>query len=394
MPSVCLYFQVHQPYRLRKFSFFEAGTGSKYFDEGLDELVMKRVADRCYLPANKVIKECIARLGERYKVAFSLTGTAVEQMRCYAPKALDSFRELANTGQVEFLAETYYHSVASLFSESEFRRQVELHRSFIRAEFGRETAVFRNTELLYSNDIARVAHSLGFSGIVAEGVDAVLGWRTPNVVFQAAGSKIPLILRNYRLSDDIAFRFRCGENPSRALSAPEFARRLAALPLDTDTVGIFVDYETFGEHHNSATSVLDFLQKLPEAILAMPSWGFASPTELASRAAEREILAVPAVTSWADEAKDSSAWTGNQLQQSCIARLYALEENVLRSGDEQLLAAWRRLQASDHFYYMCTKGGGDGSVHSYFSPFASPYEAFIVFMNVMKDLERKLAAPC
>ncbi len=390
MPAVCLYFQVHQPFRLRKFSFFEAGSGADYFDHSLDELVMKRAAERCYLPANQVLLDQVSRLGGSMKVAFSITGTAIEQMRLYAPEALDSFKALAETGHVEFLGETYFHSLASLFSLPEFRRQVELHRALIEAEFRQAPRVFRNTELLSSEEIAREAKSMGFSALVAEGAEQVLGWRSPNGVFESADAKLPLILRNYRLSDDIAFRFSSGDGPGRPLTAASFARRLSMLPPDTDSVGLFVDYETFGEHYASNSTVLTFLAELPEALLAQSGWSFVRPSELATRSVRRDTLPLSSVSSWADEAKDASAWTGNSLQQSCLARLYALEPKVLVAGDEGLLEAWRRLQTSDHFYYMSTKSGGDGSVHSYFSPFGSPYEAFIAFMNVVRDLEQKL----
>jgi len=390
MPAVSLYFQVHQPFRLRKFSFFEAGTGANYFDDGLNELVMKRAAERCYLPANEILLEAVKQHGEDFKVAFSITGTALEQMQLYAPAALDSFRKLADTGQVEFLAETHYHSLAALYSLPEFERQVRMHRETVRALLGQEPSSFRNTELLYSDDIAERAAALGFKAVLAEGADSVLGWRSPNAAFCAAGSGLPLLLRNYRLSDDIGFRFGNGEGLGRPLTAKEFARRLSALPADADTVGLFLDYETFGEHQYAESTILRFLSELPRAVLSIPSWSFTTPTESAQRSNRRDPLSIPQMTSWADSARDTSAWNGNSMQQSCISRLYALEERVLKSGDAQILEIWSRLQASDHVYYISTKGGGDGSVHSYFSPFDSPYDAFIAFMNVVRDLENRL----
>lgn len=390
MPAVSLYFQVHQPFRLRKFSFFEAGTGANYFDEGLNELVMKRAAERCYLPANEIILEALKRYGGDFKVAFSITGTALEQMQLYAPKALDSFRKIADTGQAEFLAETHYHSLSALYSHTEFVRQVQMHRETVRDVLGQSPVSFRNTELLYSDAIAQRAAELGFKAILAEGADSVLGWRSPNAAFAAAGSGIPLLLRNYRLSDDIGFRFGHAEGPGRPLTAKEFAQRLSTIPADADTVGIFLDYETFGEHQHAESTILHFLSELPKALLSMPSWSFTTPTESAQRSNTRDPLPTPQVTSWADAARDASAWNGNSMQQSCLSRLYALENRVLQLGDAQLLEAWARLQASDHVYYISTKAGADGSVHSYFSPFDSPYDAFIAFMNVVRDLEKRL----
>lgn len=391
MPSVNLYFQVHQPFRIKTFSFFETGTGAQYFNDELNELVMKRAAERCYLPANMIILKALELYQGDFKVTFSISGTALEQMQLYAPEALDSFRALADTGCVEFLAETNYHSLSSLYSQAEFSRQVHKHSSVVRNTFGQAPLVFRNTELLYSDSIAKQVAGLGFKAILAEGVDSVLGWRSPNSAFAAAGAGISLLLRNYRLSDDIGFRFEHAKGPGCALTATEFARRLSAVPADSDIVGIFLDYETFGEHHRSEGSILRFLEELPGAVLALPSWRFTTPREEATRSSVRDLLPVPEVTSWADISRDASAWNGNGMQQSCLSRLYLLEERVLSSGDEDVLEAWSRLQASDHVYYMSTKGGGDGAVHSYFSPFESPYEAFIAFMNVLRHLEKRLA---
>ncbi len=390
MPAVSLYFQVHQPFRIRKFSFFEAGTGSHYFDDDLNALVMKRAAERCYLPANQIIMQAVKQHRGDCKVAFSMTGTALEQMQLYAPDALDSFRRLADTGHVEFLCETYYHSLAALYSFTEFDRQVRMHRETVRTLFGQSPSSFRNTELLYSDAIARRVAELGFGAILAEGAESLLGWRSPNAAFSAAGSGIALLLRNYRLSDDIGFRFGNAQGPGQALTATEFARRLSGLPADADTVGIFLDYETFGEHQPTSSTILRFLSELPAAVLSLPSWSLTTPTESAQRSNRRDSLPSPQVTSWADAARDDSAWNGNSMQRRCLSRLYALENAVMQSGDAGLLEAWSRLQTSDHVYYMSTKAGADGSVHSYFSPFDSPYEAFISFMNVLRDIEKRL----
>lgn len=391
MASVCLYFQVHQPFRLRRYSFFDIGKSRDYFDEGLNRELMRRAADRCYLPANKAILRIIERTDGRFRAAFSVTGTALEQMRLYAPDALESFRALARTGAVEFLAETSHHSLASLHDEAEFLAQVERHRSEVEREFGQLPAAFRNTELLYSDAIGSLAARQGFKAILAEGSDELLGWRSAQAPFCAAGTGMPLLLRNYRLSDDIAFRFPFADGPGRSLTPESFVRRLQALPADSDTAGIFMDYETFGEHLGESTSVFAFLQGMPQAVLSLSAWDFKTPSELAARSVLREELRVPSVSSWADESRDASAWMGNEMQRSALARTYELGSRIRAAGNTELLETWRRLQASDHFYYMSTKGGPDGGVHSYFRPFDSPYEAFMAHTNVLKDLASRLA---
>ena len=391
MPSICLYFQVHQPFRLRRYSFFDIGKSRDYFDEGQNRAIMRRVADRCYLPANKAILKLIQRTEGMFRVAFSVTGTALEQMQLYAPDALESFRALAQTGAVEFLAETSHHSLASLHDEAEFVAQIEGHSAHIEREFGLAPRVFRNTELLYSDAIGALVERLGFKAILAEGSDDVLGWRSSQAPFRAARTSLPLLLRNYRLSDDIAFRLPFADGPGTPLTPESFVRRLQSLPADSDTAGVFLDYETFGEHLEESTSVFSFLQGVPEAVLGLSAWDFKTPSELAARALCREELPVPVVSSWADESRDASTWMGNDLQRSALARIYELGDRIRASGDEELLETWRKLQTSDHFYYMSTKGGTDGGVHSYFRPFDTPYEAFMAYMNVVRDLSARLA---
>ena len=391
MPSICLYFQVHQPFRLRRYSFFDIGKSRDYFDEGQNRAIMRRVADRCYLPANKAILKLIQRTEGMFRVAFSVTGTALEQMQLYAPDALESFRALAQTGAVEFLAETSHHSLASLHDEAEFVAQIEGHSAHIEREFGLAPRVFRNTELLYSDAIGALVERLGFKAILAEGSDDVLGWRSSQAPFRAARTSLPLLLRNYRLSDDIAFRLPFADGPGTPLTPESFVRRLQSLPADSDTAGVFLDYETFGEHLEESTSVFSFLQGVPEAVLGLSAWDFKTPSELAARALCREELPVPVVSSWADESRDASTWMGNDLQRSALARIYEFGDRIRASGDKELLETWRKLQTSDHFYYMSTKGGTDGGVHSYFRPFDTPYEAFMAYMNVVRDLSARLA---
>jgi alpha-amylase len=302
-------------------------------------------------------------------------------MRDYAPEALESFRELARTGCVEFLGETYHHSLAALHNEGEFRRQVEMHRDLLRSEFGVTPTIFRNTELIYSDRIGELIAGLGYSGVLAEGVPDVLGWRTAHSTYNLPGSSLRIIPKSSTLSDDIAFRFQSGGPSGAPLTIDRFVNRLRAAAVDDSVVGLFMDYETFGEHHSAESGILEFLGALPEAIIRIPGWEVLSPTQLLQRSSSQGDLSYPRETSWADEARDLSAWLGNSMQRGALDKVYAFVPKT-----EALKEVWRRLQTSDHFYYMSTKTGPDGEVHSYFSPFESPYEAFISYVNVISDL--------
>jgi len=390
MPTLCIYFQVHQPFRVRKYSFFDIGKSESYFDDGLDQLCMQRAAQQCYVPANAILQRAIERTGGGFRLAFSITGVALEQMERYAPEALDSFRSLAASGAVEFLAETYYHSLASLYDTQEFVAQSSLHRKTVIDTLGCVPKVFRNTELLYSDATAALVATEGFAGILTDGIERILGWRSPNSAFRAAGTTLPVLLKNHRLSDDIAFRFQCSGEGSKALSAQEFVSRLDESVEDSDTVGLFLDYETFGEHHPASSSILSFLEELPDRVLSHTRWKFLTPSECCAQPGKREELSVPSVISWADASRDTSPWNGNGMQQRAIEEVYGFRDRVMSLGDPDLLDIWRKLQTSDHFYYMGTKGGADGAVHSYFSPFESPYDAFVAYMNVLRDFERRL----
>ena len=381
MATVCFYFQVHQPYRIRRYSFFDRGASTEYFNEALNREVMQRIAERCYIPANKALMRSIERSEGRVRFAFSISGTAIAQMREYAPEALESFRQLSRTGCVEFLAETYHHSLAALRSEEEFRVQVAMHHAIIREEFGVSPKVFRNTELLYSDHIGALISQLGYSAVLAEGVSSVLGWRSAHTTYNAPGSSLRILPKSSTLSDDIAFRFRTGQGEGGTLTVNAFIERLRVGVEDGGFVGLFMDYETFGEHHSESVGIMAFLESLPCAISALPGWETLSPSEIVARYASAGALSYPDVTSWADEARDLSAWCGNSMQQSALEKIYAF---IPKS--ESVREEWRRLQASDHFYYMSTKSGPDGDVHSYFSPFESPYDAFISYANVLSDL--------
>lgn len=392
MPAVCFYFQVHQPYRLKRYTYFDVGGDQSYFDEALNRSVMERVASNTYIPANKRLLDCIEQSRGEFKVAFSLSGTVIEQMKTYAPEALESFKALAKTGCVEFLGETYYHSLASLCDMREFREQVALHSDLIEREFGQRPRVFRNTELIYDDTLGAQIGALGFDGIVTEGAQDILGWRSPNFVYRVAGCSTKLLLRNYKLSDDIAFRFQRPTGESEGPLRPElFTRWLHELTGNADVVGLFLDYETFGEHHRESSGILDFLSALPALVVAHQDWSFATPSETVRHLHSVTELSYPRSTSWADVERDVSAWRGNKMQQAALAAIYDTETlyggcDLQGAGMEAALETWRRLQTSDHFYYMSTKGAGDGEVHRYFSPFESPYDAFIAYMNVLKDI--------
>lgn len=395
MVSVCFYFQVHQPYRLKKYSFFDIGEKDDYFSDISEtnlnnQKIMKKVAEKCYLPANRLILELIKKHPE-FKVSYSISGTALEQFKEFYPEVLQSFQELAATGNVEFLSETYHHSLSFLFDKEEFKEQVLNHKEKIKKYFNQEPKIFRNTELVFNNELAKFVEEMGYKGILAEGADHILGWRSPNFVYTPKTTeKIKLLLKNYKLSDDIAFRFSEQTWKEWPLSAEKFANWVSGHNGNGQTINLFMDYETFGEHQWDSTGIFDFLRALPSEILKHPHNNFKTPSEvIESYPCVGEIDAHHFV-SWADVERDLSAWLSNQMQNSAINNLYSLKESVLKSQDPELIEKWRKLQTSDHFYYMCTKWFADGDVHKYFNPYESPYEAFISFMNVLNDLKLRL----
>ncbi len=392
MASVSFYFQVHQPYRLRPYTIFD--TGTDYFDECRNARICRKVVDKCYLPANRLLLELIRRHRGRFRVAFSITGVLLEQFREYTPEVLASFQELAATGCVEFLAETYYHSLSFLFSPDEFAEQVEAHRALVRDLFGQTPRVFRNTELIYNNALAeRIEQIGGFDAILAEGADHILGYRSPNYVYRPPNTRrLKLLLKNYRLSDDIAFRFSNRDWAEWPLRAEKFAHWVNAVNGNGYVVNLFVDYETFGEHQWQDTGIFDFLRCLPSEIFKHPDADFKTPGEVANAYEAVGTVDMPHFVSWADIERDLSAWLGNPMQHSALTELYRLEKAVKASGDPDILTSWRRLQISDHFYYMCTKWFADGDVHKYFNPYNSPYDSYINFMNVLDNLRSRCPA--
>jgi len=388
MKSICLYFQVHQPDRLRQFRFFDIGNDFHYFDEFANRTILRRVADKCYLPANNILLDLIKKHGKDFKVTFSISGVAVEQFLIYSPEVIESFKALAATGCVDFLAETYSHSLASLSSPAEFKKQVKQHAEMITRVFGVKPTAFRNTELIYSDSIGDAVADLGYNVMLTEGAKHILGWKSPNFVYtNAINPRQKLLLRNSSLSDDIAFRFSNKSWDGWPLTADKYAAWLVDSLSGEDIVNLFMDYETFGEHQKEYTGIFDFLKALPEAILAKGDIRFRTVPEAAAFHQPVAPLHVPYPISWADEERDTSAWLGNELQNEAFNKISALEADVLKTKDEKLLNIYRKLQESDHFYYMCTKFFSDGSVHNYFNPYNTPYEAFINYMNVFSDFE-------
>ncbi len=393
MPSVCFYFQVHQPIRLRHYTVFD--NNDQYFDDFKNASVCRKVANKCYLPANRLILDLIRRFDGRFKVAYSITGVLFEQLQRYSPEVLSTFDALAQSGCVEFLAETYYHSLSFLYSRDEFIEQVNKHSEMINRFFGQTPRVFRNTELIYNNDLACLISSMGrFDAIITEGADHILGTRSPNFLYQPKScDNVKLLLKNYALSDDIAFRFSNRSWPEWPLTADKFAGWISRINGNGNVVNLFMDYETFGEHQWEDTGIFNFVRHLPEKILQHPDNNFKTPSEVAQSFPTVDIVDVPHIISWADTERDLSAWLGNAMQSSAIHELYRLERKVKSTNDEKIISDWRKLQASDHFYYMCTKYFADGDVHKYFNPYDSPYDSYINFMNVLDNLQRRCSRP-
>jgi alpha-amylase len=387
MPSVCFYFQVHQPFRLKSYDCFKIGHDHFYEDDSKNREILDRVSAKCYLPTNEIFLRLIDAHGGAFRIAYSLSGTLIEQLEKYRPDVLRSFQALAETGCVEFLSETYYHSLSFLYSREEFVRQVNLHRAKISEHFHQVPTAFRNTELIYNNEIARFVSDLGYTGIICEGLDDVLGYRSPNFIYHPPDAPIKCLLKNYKLSDDIAFRFSNREWKEWPLTAPTFAGWVHAAAGNGETINLFMDYETFGEHQWPETGIFEFLKQLPGEILNHPDFNFKTPSEIIRTYETRGEYDVHRVSSWADLERDLSAWLGNSLQHDAMERIYRLEKRVKETGDDSLIDTWAKLLTSDHFYYMSTKYWTDGDVHKYFSHYASPYDAYINYMNVVTDFE-------
>lgn len=394
--GIVLYLHVHQPLRVRKYSIFDTAQHHDYFEEPdqstdrNNERVLRKVADKSYRPMNALLEKLLHEHPD-FKVSLSITGTFIEQAEKWAPDVIESFQRLVATGQVEIVSETYYHSLAFFYSLHEFERQVEIHRQKIRELFGVETSVFRNTELAYNDELAKWADSYGFKGILAEGWDPILEWRSPNHVYRPAGTEnISLLLKNYRLSDDLAFRFSNKAWEQWPLTSDTYSDWATASITDSPLVNLFMDYETFGEHQWADTGIFDFFESFVGKWLSNPDNTFYTTSEAIDANKPAGEISMPQTVTWADSERDLTAWLGNSMQQEALRHLYALEDDILRSDDLMLIADWRKLQTSDHVYYMCTKWFTDGDVHAYFSPYDSPYDAFLYFMNALRDVRYRL----
>lgn len=391
--TITLYFQVHQPTRLRLYRFFDIGKDSHYYDDFANRTILKRVAQKCYLPMNALLLDLVKKYKGDFRLAFSISGSALEQFERYAPEVIDSFRKLADTGNVEFLCETYYHSLASLASPVEFKHQVLKHKDAIEHYFGVSPKAFRNTELIYSNSIGEQVYNMGFKTLLTEGAKHIMGWRSPDFVYSCETKpELRLLLRDYSLSDDIAFRFSDRGWKEWPLTGEKYLEWMKAAVKDGgDVINLFMDYETFGEHQSSNSGIFEFMRYLPEVVIKDGTFEFATPSESAAAHKPVADLDVPEPISWADEERDVTAWLGNELQQDAYNKLYGLIEKLSIVDDPQLWEDFGHLQESDHLYYMCTKFFSDGEVHKYFNPYENPYEAFINYMNVLSDFNLRLS---
>jgi alpha-amylase len=386
MRSICLYFQVHQPFRLRTYRFFDIGADHYYYDDYQNKRIAKRIAGDCYLPANEVLLGLINEYGSAFKVTFSISGTAIEQFKKYTPGVIESFKRLAKTGNVEFLAETYSHSLVGLNNPDEFKRQVQEHAATIKELFGVIPTAFRNTELVYSNSIAGQVLEMGYKTMLTEGAKQLLGWKSPNFLYcSAPHQRLKLLLRNYQLSDDITFRFSQQAWSEWPLTAEKYVTWLNNVDPKQDLVNLFMDYETFGEHQKAETGIFGFLRAFPEQLIKTNKWTFRTVSEVSEDHQPVAGIDCPHAISWADEERDITAWLGNDMQNEAFTSLYKVSDLMATCSDEDLHRDWNYLQASDHLYYMCTKWFSDGDVHQYFNPYGSPYDAFLNYMNVLSD---------
>jgi alpha-amylase len=387
-----MYFEVHQPMRLNHFSVFNIGADhaskSNYFNQKLNHEIFEKVSKKCYLPTNNLLLNLINEFDGKFRLSFSITGTFVDYCEQFMPSVIDSFKELFATGAVDLIEETYFHSLSSLYDNlDEFEEQVKMHRQMIKRIFNYEPKVFRNTEAIYDNRIAKKVGDMGYKGIITEGTEKVLNWRSPNYIYTPVNANIKVLLRNYSLSDDVGFRFSSRNWSGFPLTADKYAGWMSQA--DGDLVNLFMDYETFGEHQWTETGIFDFLNHLPREVLRHEHLDFVTVSEAVDRYQTVGEIDVPWAISWADEDRDVSTWLGNDMQVACFNELKNIGRKLKETGNNDLISTWRRLQTSDHLYYVSTKGFEDGNVHAYFSHYDSPYDGFINYMNVLQDLKDK-----
>ncbi|MBS3777800.1 MAG: glycoside hydrolase family 57 protein [Candidatus Thermoplasmatota archaeon] len=394
MPSVCLYFEVHQPVRLNRFSVFNIGKTSSpydYFNNALNHKIFDKVAKKCYLPTNKLLLDLIDQYDGKFNISFSLTGTFIEYCQKHVPEVIDSFQDLVDTGSVSLIEETYFHSLASLYDDlDEFKEQVAMHNHLMKDLFNYNPKIFRNTEAIYDNRIAKTVADMGYKGIITEGAKKILDWRSPNYLYKAANADLDVLLRHYSLSDDVGFRFSSQGWSGFPLTADKYAGWIAQD--QGDVINLFMDYETFGEHQWVETGIFDFLRHLPEHVLSYDHLDFVTVNQAVDRYQAVDNIDVPWAISWADEDRDVSTWLGNDMQHACFRELQDLGNILKKKKDPKLIEAWRKLQTSDHLYYISTKGFEDGNVHQYFSHYDNPYDGFINYMNILQDFKHALSS--
>jgi alpha-amylase len=395
MRAICLYLHIHQPIRYREYSIFDVSNKSDYFKDKYDgrqsnERIFRKVTEKSYRPMLALLEHNI-KLHPNFKFSLSITGTWLEQAEKWAPELIDQIVRMVKTGQVEIVGETYYHSLAFFYDRDEFEAQVNLHSEAIKRCFGTTPTTFRNTELAYNDDLAHWADEHGYKAILAEGWDKVLGWRSPNYVYRPAGTKnIKLLLKNYRLSDDIAFRFSNRGWKEWPLTVPKYQRWIDDDCLRGPLINLFMDFETFGEHQWEDTGIFAFMNEFIGSWLSEYDNKFVTTSEAAELTVPVDEISMPETVTWADTERDLSAWLSNAMQETAMKEIYALRENVLASKNDKLISEWRYMTTSDHPYSMCTKYWNDGDVHAYFSAYASPYESFMYYMNVLRDIEYRL----
>ena len=385
MKAICFYFQIHQPFRLKRYRFFDIGNDHYYYDDFANDDIITHIAQRSYIPAAETLLRMIEESNGRFRCAISISGVALEQCERYVPEFVDLLKKLADTGKVEFLAETYAHSLSSLTDYDEFISQVKVHNEKLHEMFGVKPKVLRNTELVYCDEMAPVIASMGYKGVITEGAKHILGWKSPNYIYSAASApKLKLLLKNDKLSDDIAFRFSNTEWDAYPLTADKYIDWIASTPTEEQIVNLFMNLETFGGMQSRETGIFQFLEALPR-FAAERGIDFLTPSDAVAKLKPVGELSVLHPISWADEARDTSAWLGNKLQNEAFNKLYSVAERVRLCDDRRLKQDWYYLQASDHLFYMSTKNLADGVVHSHFSPYETPFQAFTNYMNVLSD---------
>lgn len=393
MKTICLFFQVHQPFRHRRYRFFDIGNDHYYYDDYSNDATMRKIADKSYLPGNKLFLELIEKLNGKFKIAFSITGTALDQFELYAPEVLESFRKLAKTGCVEFLSETYSHSLSSLKDIDTFKQQVKQHDDRILGLFGQRPRVFRNSEMIYSNEIGDQVARMGYSAMLTEGAKQVLGWKSPNFMYvNTLNPRLKVLMRNYKLSDDLGFHFANPDWSEFPLTAEKYIDWLMHLDAKEEVVNLFLGYEALGDRQDADSGIFQFMSAFAEQVVDNDQLCFATPSELVEQIQPVSAVNVPEPISWADEERDLTAWLGNEMQKEAFGKLYDLSKRMLRCNDRKLQKDWNYLQVSDHFYYMSTKHSSAGPGNRSKNPFDSPYEAFINYMNVLSDFKLRLNA--